>query len=337
MQDEAIVIGVERYPGHSDLHGSENDAREFASWLNSADGGGFLGARAVKPILSSDFSPATTYVDARPMSEDIHAHFRALVNRSQTQGRIGERIFIFFAGHGIASTQTTGAAGFVWANSDPFTTMSTDVLQYADWFVRKGSFNEVIFIFDCCRAIQPTARPVPPMLPEIMPVGAKVRTFRAFAARYGHLARERSFPPTNVVHGYFTRALLDALKDARPNAGYRVTGSAIKAFIHNRIGHFATTWNDVPDPDITADDAFDVTFCLRQRTPTCALRLNLRHELVGRSVTLEDGHRVAIAGTPIAATASPLLFDVPAGIYKVIIDGADSRIIDVTGDINVEF
>ena len=37
--DYAVVVGINHYPGLSDLKGAENDARAFQDWLVRKDGG----------------------------------------------------------------------------------------------------------------------------------------------------------------------------------------------------------------------------------------------------------------------------------------------------------
>lgn len=338
MPDAAIVIGVDHYPGLTALHGPENDARAFTAWLEHPDGGGFA-PDSVRPLLARDYGPPAAKVwDARPMQGDVIARFGPLVADAVRAGGtpLGQRLFIFFAGHGVASPDTTHAAGFVTAESQPVYVLATDVLRYADWFVRAGAFGQVIFLFDCCRSIAATTQPAAPALPLLVPTGARVHRFTAFAAPYGHAARERAFPPDGRTHGYFSRALLDALAHAESDAAGRVTGSAVKRFVHNRIGEYAERWSDVPDPEIQADPAHDVVFCTR-RPATVPLTVAARAELAGRTLTVLENATRAVAGTPVVLVAGRHELVVTPGLYKVTVTDEPARLVEVTGATDVAF
>ena len=338
MPDKGVVIGVNHYPGHKDLNGSENDATAFHAWLTRVDGGG-LATADVKLLLSSHFAPlAAAAPSAKPTSEDVRGAFYPLITEATQSGQaIGDRLFVFFAGHGIGSVSATSAVGFVHSNSEAVYTLATDVLRYVDWFVRKGAFDSVIFIFDCCRVIQPTADPVPPMLPVFVPQGAVVKQFNAYATLYGKVARERPFPPTNVTRGYFTKAFLEALEFAAPNQNGEVTGTGIKDFTHNRIQTFSQNWNDVPVPKIDADSQADVVFCRRATAPLVELRLLIPPAAAGHMLTVHDGGPTAtpMGNTPVPAVPPTMTIRLPVGMYKVVLGNKTYPTVQLTGEMDV--
>src|SRR5262249_25455871 len=79
LPDYALVVGISRYPGISDLSGPENDANDFFAWVTSKEGGG-VGPANAKLILSSGFQPAQYTQDERPAQDQIYDFFNWMDN-----------------------------------------------------------------------------------------------------------------------------------------------------------------------------------------------------------------------------------------------------------------
>src|SRR5882762_2214822 len=93
----AIVIGIDGYSQLRRLRASEKDAKKFASWLKSDDGGG-LPIENIYMILSPPDLPSNPF-DARPVAYQIDD---ALTRIGLTKGGwIGKRLYFYFAGHGF--------------------------------------------------------------------------------------------------------------------------------------------------------------------------------------------------------------------------------------------
>src|SRR5471030_1970768 len=123
--DWAIVVGIKSYadPGLAGLEGPENDAKEFHDWVVSDAGGGVPKDQA-KLIRSSDYGPPfTSAATAMPTQEAIKAAFDHLMtmadaNAAKGLGRVvGDRLYLFFSGHGFAPDQDDGLTALLTANA----------------------------------------------------------------------------------------------------------------------------------------------------------------------------------------------------------------------------
>ena len=86
-EDFAVVVGIMRYPGISDLDGSENDARNFRDWLVSPNGGN-VAAGQVHLILSSNYPGEDDPLRARPTTLEVDGAFEKLIGVSGVGPRI---------------------------------------------------------------------------------------------------------------------------------------------------------------------------------------------------------------------------------------------------------
>ena len=125
----------------------------------------------------------------------------------------------------------------------------------------KALFAEIVLIMDCCRDAE-VNRPVD--VPAISQAGSDMagdsRLFCAYAASKGGKAQERPIAERgNRVHGLLTHAFLKAVKEARPDAGTSISGSALKR-------HLLETWNTIcgdipaPMPEIPTPSGLDIQF-----------------------------------------------------------------------------
>ena len=72
-EDYAVVVGINKYPGISNLKGAENDAQAFKNWLVKKDGGDVSNdASHLQVILSSDFPDTDVVDDAHPTIIEIN-------------------------------------------------------------------------------------------------------------------------------------------------------------------------------------------------------------------------------------------------------------------------
>ncbi len=249
--DRAIVVGIARYPALTELHGPENDAVAFASWLTDARGGQVPAAR-VTQILSSQFPAAKD-----PTTAIIDAAFEQIIDDAdQNGGRAGRRLYLFFAGHGIAPSVDESA--LLMANAARG--MSGHHIPgrlYCNWFRTAALFDEVVLLMDCCRDVR-TAAPVhaPPWEPRIGVTPS--RLFLGFAAEMGSASRERpSQNDANKVRGRFTEAVVAGLRSAI-DAGGEVTNVTLPGFVFSALLDEAERNNESPlvrqEPKFQASD-----------------------------------------------------------------------------------
>jgi len=98
-RDFALVVGINQYayPDYLEaLNGPKNDVRRFIQWLKSPAGGNVPEGNFVPYLLVSDD------VGSRPKWGDIVDAVGKLRDLSRGgETRIGRRLYIFLAGHGV--------------------------------------------------------------------------------------------------------------------------------------------------------------------------------------------------------------------------------------------
>jgi hypothetical protein len=300
--DCAIVAGVSRYPGLSDLGGPVNDALAFRDWLVEPDGGG-LDPANVEIILSPDPFPGGGDPSiAPPTSDQIAAAFRRLQARGKglALGKtIGRRLYIFLAGHGFSPDKTQPA--LLTANADEDNLFHVPGRAYAEWFKNRAWFDEVVLVMDCCRE-QRAVVPLEVIWPDRnSPKGPSKRFFYVFAAQKGSVALERPFPEDgDKVHGLVSWALMKGLRGAArdPSDGGRITGRSQKGFVTNHVKALAgaadgTDVRGDAAPDVSCSDFDDaVVFAVAPAAlpaTTWPVSILLTPESQGKVLQIVDG------------------------------------------------
>ena len=262
--DYAVVVGITHYPNPplSDLAGPENDAQGFQRWLLSPGGGALL-PQNVHVVLSSQFPNAGNPLGQGPLNSDIILKFDMIM--AAVQGQPARRIYIFFAGHGIAprtglvmeTDLDESAILMANAGSNRWGYNIAGRL-YAESFRAAAMFQEIVLIMDCCRDNLPGASsPPPPWGASQMLNALSVKRFYGFATKWSRKSRERPFGAS--VEGIFSHSVLAAL-----NSG-RLTSAQLKDFVTNDMDKNlrATQKPDFPLPDegiIFSEDASPAQF-----------------------------------------------------------------------------
>lgn len=225
----ALLVAINLYPGLSNLAGPENDAEAFAQWLTSADGGRLDPAHVVV-IKSSDFDPATDPYDANPTDTHIKKALNGwLKENGRWRDRVGERLYLFFAGHGFTAGSLEDPALYT-ARAQLDDREYIAALRYARKIAVAGFFDEIILIMDCCQdVLRSTTITEPNWSPPDRQADARVRMMTAFGAPRGQKAFEEDPAAGQKVHGYFSRVFLDALRQADADAEGWVTARAVEA------------------------------------------------------------------------------------------------------------
>jgi hypothetical protein len=245
--DRAIVVGVNWYPGLTNLDGPLNDARAFRDWLVS---GGGLGASQVRLILSPDPPPAAG-APPQPLVAEVQDTFNELDDLAQAsaaQGRglrAGRRLYLYFSGHGFAPLLGQTAlyqVALLMANATR-QRVGYHILgrAYADWFFRAGYFDEILLFMDCCREAYPLAPLNPPHFADKNDPNAvnRVRYFYGFGTKWSRLSRERPMPQfRGQVRGVFTTALLAGLNGAAADPTGRVTAASLRNYLFAHMQDF---------------------------------------------------------------------------------------------------
>jgi len=258
-RDYAVVVGIDHYPDFRCLRGATADARDFASWLLDPLGGG-LPPGNCKIILSADYPgcpPQTAHGDEeveprRPVQDDIDRAFRAIFRQLDAGAVTGRRLYVYFSGHGLGRDALGADLCLAMWSTEFWRDAALDSQRYEKKLIASGYFDEVVFFLDCCRVREVNTHGQDALFnwPKPGARAGQVRRFVGFATEFQDVAREAALASAPaegeqpVVRGYFTRALLDALRGgaARPEGG--VTASVLKTYLERetpllaqRAGH----------------------------------------------------------------------------------------------------
>jgi hypothetical protein len=175
----------------------------------------------------------------KPIQDEIDAAFQAI---SQQIGRgKGRRLYVYFSGHGLGR-DTIGADLCTAKWSKDWRNAALDSEDYQNKIISSGYFREVVLLLDCCRVREVDAKGLGasfgwPMSRDRALAAGQVRTFIGFATEFANPAREAVVAGATddegrpLVRGYFTRALLDALRGGASGAGGGVTASELKKYV----------------------------------------------------------------------------------------------------------
>ena len=264
MKDDwAIVVGVSKYPGISNLDGSENDASDFRAWLIDPSGGA-VPSDQVRLILSSQFPDPANVDIATPTNAEVERSFEWLddvaeQNRQNGIGRkVGRRLYLYFSGHGYAPSRNDAA--LLMANATPRRSGNHIAGRlWAEWVYESGYFEEIALFMDCCRDSYTTVGMRPVHLNRVLNNNGiqDRKRFYAYGTQWDRKAWERLNPIDNKVHGIFTTALLSGLRgQAADMSSGLITASSLKSYLYQNMSHFLTA-EERANPDIGKDPHID--------------------------------------------------------------------------------
>ncbi|MGI9030332.1 MAG: caspase family protein [Ilumatobacteraceae bacterium] len=320
----AIVIGIDRYPGLTDLSGACNDATSFHDWLVDPHGGG-LPSRNTRLHLGRDAADARS---ATPKKWEIDADPDELIDAVRASGPLPTRtrLYLFFAGHGIVASTGTGAWLMADAKLNLFNNLA--LTPYRAWLERCRDFDEVVMLSDCCRSIKAEVQDTPQPHTCDEPESREQRVFLAHAANIGGRAFEDSTADDLVVQGHFTRALLEGLRGQAADATGAVLGGSLADHLRQRLTELSA---DTQLADVDAEDRMVMAVNARSRR---AVRIQLAQG-AARSVRLLGATSVVAAEVRGGGSWELQLID---GDYQLLDDRSD-RIVRFTvagADVEVE-
>lgn len=332
MADHGIVIGIDTYPGISNLAGPCNDAVRFHEWLTDPANGGVDPGR-VQMVRSSDFPAPNSVNEAHPASSELYELFRPFAEAALRGEHHDGRLFLYVAGHGFADHQDPDSAALYSAEASIAFPAHLAMQAWARFVRLHWLFDEIVLISDACRDSLMLNRVVPPPLPEFPSHAnaSKVKQFQGYGTGFNQKARERDF--NGVTRGIFTEAMMDALQKAKPNQLGRVTGSVIKSHVHNVISAKAGPITIEP-PDIHVDNDKDVFFVERKSTPGSETTFVTKPEHQGHRLVIESWPDVEIAQAVIGAETTVL--PLKPGLYRArIVETGDKTTFEVPGNATV--
>ncbi len=323
----ALVVGINTYPGLTDLGGPVNDAKNFRDWLVDPVGG-HLPDDNVRLLLSDDGA-----VSARPLRDEIDDALLDL--NAKAMNDIGasledfarSRLIIYVAGHGIMPGNGDGALLLANARKGAYS-RNIELRAYADWYARAGLFAQVLVYADCCRNWYPQARGTPPTFDDPGRPNGPVQYLIWYGTgpdEFAYEYTETSIPP-DERRGYFTSALLDGLRGgASARRDGTLTAQALLLFVRVQVSKaVARSKKAVPQVVTvvgTLSDAAHDPVLAWLSAPTRAARVTIRFPAnFAEPVELELPDDTRLPGDP---TAGPWTVEVPVGRYGVVLAGTD--------------
>lgn len=250
-EDYALIVGINKYADEyflKTLNGPKNDVQRFIDWLKSPTGGNVPEGNVLPYRHVSDELGQT------PKSGEIIETIKKLLKLSKDdkdeEVRIGRRLYIFLAGHGVCSDLDN--AGLLTAEATEDSPAYVDGRRCANLFRGRAVFDEVVLIMDCCRDFDgELPDSLFPFKKKIDTGGAhKVKRFYAYATGFGRDAREKEFD--KEVSGIFSHVLIEGLKGGAVDGEGRITGPSLERYVKKQMKNHLP-----PGTEQTADISCD--------------------------------------------------------------------------------
>jgi hypothetical protein len=323
-----VVVGIDNYPAFDPLAGPVKDAKAFRKWLVEHAG---VPPGNIREVYSTDFAdqngagrPAAL---TQPAFDAINAKFVELVNLAtqnfQRLPRIGRRLYIYLAGHGITprvSNNRLDSAALLLANAEP-TTVGVHLPgpAYADWFRQSHAFEEILLFMDCCRnAIEDIEEFRVPFTPLKGGDPTKVKTLNVLATQWDAPSFEQPLGSPAEVRGVFTWALLEVLRTGAGRSGGRLTAMGLKGPLELMIS--TLRHGDVPQfPRFSLGNLQDIVLFETTNGATLPkVTIEWNQPLHGKTGDVLDGNDAPLA-PPVTVTASATSsqLSLKPGLYSV--------------------
>ena len=154
--------GINYYPGLRHLEGAVDDSETFLTWTRDI---GCVPKEQITPVRSPQ-DPPTTLTGAEPKTEAINEAFQELIRKAAKDNlhRLGRRLYIFCAGHGIVAGKDGSPdfreAALLAADAEPlFLGKHVGLRSWAEWFRTRAIFDEILMVADCCREMEDLVAP----------------------------------------------------------------------------------------------------------------------------------------------------------------------------------
>ena len=248
VDDYAVVVGINEYPGYRPLKGAVEDAVDFAKWLCEEEYGGSIPVGNCNKVLSVKDPLA-------PLQDQIDGAFDSVFSAIPL-GKPARRLYVYFSGHGMAeSPMITDLCLASWAQKFP--NRALDAQKYLDVLMAKGKFREIVMLLDCCRVRIVSAKGAAPGFSVVAPSpdSSHTRFFLANATEFLNSSYEAATADPGgssdpVVRGYFTRVLMAALRGAAASPRGGVRAGSLKAYLDDNVAPLARADGWVQDSEV---------------------------------------------------------------------------------------
>ena len=226
----ALVVGVDKYtdPQISPLRGAANDARTLADALVR-----YSGFPSDQVILLATDQPT----ERQPTRVNL---LRRLSNLAAAVPKDG-LLLISFSGHGM---ERAGHAFLLPSDaqiSDQISFLEDTAISVSRMreLIRSTGVGQVMVLLDACRNDPGGRADAPNPLTEAYVQGfnfdVRNREVQAFATIYATGVGQRAYEYTEKKQGYFTWAVVEALKGSAANSAGEVTLSELVKFVQDAV------------------------------------------------------------------------------------------------------
>jgi hypothetical protein len=260
--------------------------------------------------------------------------FRDLATEAFASGRIGDRLYIFMAGHGFAPAASFGPdlddAALLMANAD-IQTLGLHVPggPYANWFRAAAAFDEILLFMDCCRDdFGRTPVHYPPFADKVEPGGANVRTLYAYATKWSYSAREKIIDK-GEVRGVFSYALMEGLRGGAAE-NCVVTGASLEKYVFSRLPKLVGG-TSYQEPRFYYEKQRDINIV---RTPVQTTAVNISWSNLPPGATIELSRANAgVIEQHLVGLDTKWQVSLSIGVYKLQVPGtAVRKLFEVVGE-----
>lgn len=230
----ALIVGISDYAHLDDLRFADRDARIFRQYLAETMAGKADTARITLLLNQQATSPAV---------------YKALEDLVAMAGE-GDRVYIYFSGHGDSENTTIFRSGFLLTHDTPAKSYYTnsvniDLLNQFMHTLSAGNKAEVIFIADACRSGQGNA-------------GGSLSTAKALTGNVADEVRILSCQPEEISlegeqwgggRGLFSYHLVNALYGMADPPDFRdgkVTLNELNLYLSTRVPRDASPVSQFP-------------------------------------------------------------------------------------------
>ena len=250
MLDWSIIVGINHYVSPSDyglkpLNGAIRDAICIAKWLLKH---GNVPRKNIKLIISNkNLQPV--------IKNDVDKEIAAVVKEIITGPGSANRLYFYFAGHGIGVDNDIENNGLCLSNWDHYiydaATLSSS--DYKRKFLSQGLFKEVIMWLDCCRNVEQRLTPGASSGFKYQGINLNPRYFVAKATTYDN----QSFEAAQTIDGHkewrgiFTKVLLDGLNGAAKNSKGDIDAVSLSNYLYKNVSPEASKEGYSQEPDIS--------------------------------------------------------------------------------------
>ena len=344
LQDFALAVGIDLYPGLTTLGAAERDATDFFNWVTTA--GGVKRADAAL-IVSSNYAPTPGVSTAMPAAQQIWDFFERLRQEAQENNNgpdglgltAGRRLYMFFSGHGFSPS--LNSSGVLMANAERDVPHNLSPCAWADRFYENGLFEEVLLFQDACREPVGDVDLTPPYLKRAPAGGSQTRKrFYAFAAKSPLLAVEK--PIQGVQRGVFAATLMSGLRDgAKDPVTGEIRASSLKRYlIDNMMGLLepAELANEdiAREPEVhDLDPGLIIVPAANGPVVAAMFPVEVTLNAAARAgAEVRDSSRVVRSKAP--ADNGPWICSLPVSLYELLVPGQPSILFKVSGTVGLD-